>query len=43
LPHQDIERQQAEQRAQDLNKGLQQAIIKLKAVNKELETFSYSV
>jgi light-regulated signal transduction histidine kinase (bacteriophytochrome) len=38
-----IERQQAEQRAQDLNKGLQQAIIELKAVNKELETFSYSV
>jgi light-regulated signal transduction histidine kinase (bacteriophytochrome) len=38
-----IERQQAEQRAQDLNKGLQQAVIELKAVNKELETFSYSV
>jgi light-regulated signal transduction histidine kinase (bacteriophytochrome) len=38
-----VERQQAEQRAQDLNKGLQQAIIELKAVNKELETFSYSV
>jgi light-regulated signal transduction histidine kinase (bacteriophytochrome) len=38
-----IERQQAEQRAQDLNQGLQQAIIELKAVNKELETFSYSV
>jgi light-regulated signal transduction histidine kinase (bacteriophytochrome) len=38
-----IERQQAEQRVQDLNKGLQQAIIELKMVNKELETFSYSV
>jgi light-regulated signal transduction histidine kinase (bacteriophytochrome) len=38
-----IERQQAEQRAQDLNQGLRQAIIELKAVNKELETFSYSV
>jgi light-regulated signal transduction histidine kinase (bacteriophytochrome) len=38
-----VERQQAEQRAQDLNKGLNQAIIELKAVNKELETFSYSV
>jgi light-regulated signal transduction histidine kinase (bacteriophytochrome) len=38
-----VERQQAEQRAQDLNKGLQQAIVELKAVNKELETFSYSV
>jgi light-regulated signal transduction histidine kinase (bacteriophytochrome) len=38
-----VERQQAEQRAQELNKGLQQAIIELKAVNKELETFSYSV
>jgi light-regulated signal transduction histidine kinase (bacteriophytochrome) len=38
-----VERQQAEQRAQDLNKGLQQVIIELKAVNKELETFSYSV
>jgi light-regulated signal transduction histidine kinase (bacteriophytochrome) len=38
-----VERQQAEQRAQDLNKGLQQAIIELKVVNKELETFSYSV
>jgi light-regulated signal transduction histidine kinase (bacteriophytochrome) len=38
-----IERQQAEQRAQDLNQGLQQAIIELKAVNKELESFSYSV
>jgi light-regulated signal transduction histidine kinase (bacteriophytochrome) len=38
-----VERQQAEQRAQELNKGLQQAIIELKSVNKELETFSYSV
>jgi light-regulated signal transduction histidine kinase (bacteriophytochrome) len=38
-----VERQQAEQRAQDLNQGLQQAIIELKAVNKELEAFSYSV
>jgi len=38
-----VERQQAEQRAQELNQGLQQAIIELKAVNKELEAFSYSV
>jgi light-regulated signal transduction histidine kinase (bacteriophytochrome) len=38
-----VERQQAEQRAQDLNQGLQQAILELKAVNKELEAFSYSV
>jgi light-regulated signal transduction histidine kinase (bacteriophytochrome) len=38
-----IERQQTEQRVQNLNKGLQQAIIELKAANKELETFSYSV
>jgi light-regulated signal transduction histidine kinase (bacteriophytochrome) len=38
-----IERQQAEQRAVSLNVGLQQAIIELKVVNKELETFSYSV
>ena len=38
-----VERQQAEQRAQELNQGLQQAIIELKSVNKELETFSYSV
>ncbi len=37
------ERQQAEQRSQTLNKGLQQAIQELKAVNKELEAFSYSV
>ncbi len=38
-----IERQQAEQRSQDLNQGLRQAILELKAVNKELEAFSYSV
>ncbi len=38
-----VERQQAEQRAQDLNQGLQKAIIELKAVNQELEAFSYSV
>src|SRR5579883_543986 len=38
-----IERQQAEQRAQELNHGLRQAIVELKAVNKELEAFSYSV
>jgi light-regulated signal transduction histidine kinase (bacteriophytochrome) len=38
-----IERQQAEQRAQEFNQGLQQAILELKAVNKELEAFSYSV
>jgi light-regulated signal transduction histidine kinase (bacteriophytochrome) len=38
-----IERQQAEQRAQELNKGLQQAILEVKAVNRELEAFSYSV
>jgi light-regulated signal transduction histidine kinase (bacteriophytochrome) len=38
-----IERQQAEHRAQDLNQGLRQAILELKAVNKELEAFSYSV
>lgn len=37
------ERQQAEQQAQALNQGLRQAIIELKAVNKELEAFSYSV
>lgn len=37
------ERQQAEQRATDLNQGLRQAILELKAVNKELESFSYSV
>jgi light-regulated signal transduction histidine kinase (bacteriophytochrome) len=38
-----IERQQAEQRAQELNHGLQQAILELRAVNRELEAFSYSV
>lgn len=38
-----VERQQAEQRAQELNWELQQAIVELKAVNKELEAFSYSV
>jgi light-regulated signal transduction histidine kinase (bacteriophytochrome) len=38
-----VERQQAEQRVQTLNQGLRQAIIELKAVNKELEAFSYSV
>ncbi len=37
------ERQQAEMRSQTLNQGLQQAITELKAVNKELEAFSYSV
>lgn len=37
------ERQQAEQRAQALNQGLRQVIIELKAVNQELEAFSYSV
>ncbi len=37
------ERQQAEQRAQELNQGLQQAILELKLTNKELEAFSYSV
>jgi light-regulated signal transduction histidine kinase (bacteriophytochrome) len=38
-----VERQQAENRAQELNQGLRQAIIELRAVNKELEAFSYSV
>ena len=38
-----IDRQQAQQQAQELNQGLQQAIVELKSVNKELETFSYSV
>ncbi len=37
------ERQQAEQRAQALNQGLRQAVLELKAVNHELEAFSYSV
>jgi light-regulated signal transduction histidine kinase (bacteriophytochrome) len=38
-----IDRQQAQQQAQELNQGLQQAIVELRSVNKELETFSYSV
>jgi light-regulated signal transduction histidine kinase (bacteriophytochrome) len=38
-----IERQQAQEQAQALNQGLQTAIVELKAVNKELEAFSYSV
>jgi light-regulated signal transduction histidine kinase (bacteriophytochrome) len=38
-----IDRQEAEQRSQELNQGLQQAVIELRSVNKELETFSYSV
>jgi light-regulated signal transduction histidine kinase (bacteriophytochrome) len=38
-----VERQQAEQRVQTLNQGLRQAITELRAVNKELEAFSYSV
>ncbi len=37
------ERQQAEQKSQALNQGLRQAIVELKAVNRELEAFSYSV
>jgi light-regulated signal transduction histidine kinase (bacteriophytochrome) len=37
------ERQLAQQREQELNQGLRQAILDLKAVNKELEAFSYSV
>jgi light-regulated signal transduction histidine kinase (bacteriophytochrome) len=37
------ERQQAQQQSQALNQGLQQAIIELRAVNRELEAFSYSV
>jgi light-regulated signal transduction histidine kinase (bacteriophytochrome) len=37
------ERQQAEDRTQALNQGLNQALINLKAVNHELEAFSYSV
>jgi light-regulated signal transduction histidine kinase (bacteriophytochrome) len=37
------ERQQAEQAVQALNQGLQRAIVEMKAVNKELEAFSYSV
>jgi light-regulated signal transduction histidine kinase (bacteriophytochrome) len=38
-----VERQQAKQAVQTLNQGLQRAIIEMKAVNKELEAFSYSV
>ncbi len=38
-----LERKQAEQSVQTLNQGLQQAIVDLKAVNRELESFSYSV
>jgi light-regulated signal transduction histidine kinase (bacteriophytochrome) len=38
-----IERQQAEQAVVTLNQGLQKAIVDLKAVNRELESFSYSV
>jgi light-regulated signal transduction histidine kinase (bacteriophytochrome) len=38
-----LERQQAQQRAQSLNQGLQQAVVELRSVNQELETFSYSV
>jgi light-regulated signal transduction histidine kinase (bacteriophytochrome) len=38
-----VDRQQAEQQAQTLNQGLQQAVIELRSVNQELETFSYSV
>ncbi len=38
-----MERQQAEQAVQSLNLGLQQAVVDLKAVNRELESFSYSV
>ncbi len=37
------ERQQAQQRVQSLNQGLRQAVLELKAVNHELEAFSYSV
>lgn len=37
------ERQQTERRVRELNQGLQQAIVELRAVNRELEAFSYSV
>ncbi len=37
------ERQEAQQRSQSLNQGLRQAVLELKAVNHELEAFSYSV
>jgi light-regulated signal transduction histidine kinase (bacteriophytochrome) len=38
-----VERQQAEEAVLALNQGLQKAIVDLKAVNRELESFSYSV
>jgi light-regulated signal transduction histidine kinase (bacteriophytochrome) len=38
-----VERQQAEEAVLALNQGLQKAIVELKAVNRELESFSYSV
>jgi light-regulated signal transduction histidine kinase (bacteriophytochrome) len=38
-----VDRQLAQQQALDLNHVLQQAVAELKSVNKELETFSYSV
>ncbi len=38
-----VDRQEAQQQALELNHGLQQAVSELKSVNKELETFSYSV
>jgi light-regulated signal transduction histidine kinase (bacteriophytochrome) len=38
-----IERQQAEQAILTLNQGLQKAVVDLRAVNRELESFSYSV
>jgi light-regulated signal transduction histidine kinase (bacteriophytochrome) len=38
-----IERKQVEQAVVTLNQGLQKAIVELKAVNRELESFSYSV
>ncbi len=37
------ERQQAQEQTQTLNQGLRQAITELRAVNHELESFSYSV
>jgi light-regulated signal transduction histidine kinase (bacteriophytochrome) len=38
-----VERQQAEQTVLTLNQGLQKAVVDLRAVNRELESFSYSV
>jgi light-regulated signal transduction histidine kinase (bacteriophytochrome) len=38
-----LDRQAAQQQALDFNHGLQQAMVELKSVNRELETFSYSV